>query len=334
MLRIFRVVFLVVLLPACAGAPSTGAAPEAAAERELAAVDSARLLRDIGVLAADSMEGRRTGTPGNARARAYLLRRFEELGLRPFGAGYAHEFEFAGRDGNAYRGVNLLGYVPGREHADRYLVVTAHYDHLGIRDGEIYNGADDNASGTAALLALAAYFRAHAPRHSIVFAALDAEEGSAVGGAGLQGARAFVADPPVARERILLNVNLDMVSRNDRDELYAAGTYHYPALQPYVERVAARAPLTLRLGHDRPDLPPGDDWTMASDHGAFHEAGIPFLYFGVEDHPDYHRPTDTVENIQPGFYVRAVRTVLDFLREMDGALAGRRPAGAAAAAAP
>jgi Zn-dependent M28 family amino/carboxypeptidase len=319
-----------IALPACTQV-QTGAAPADTARVAPPAerVDSARLIRDISVLAADSMEGRRTGTPGSARARAFLVQRFREVGLTAFGTGYEQEFSFTGRDGTAFRGTNVVGYVRGSEHPERYLVTTAHYDHLGVRDGEIFNGADDNASGTAALLAFAERLRAAPPRHSVIIAALDAEEGSVVGGVGLQGARAFVANPPVPRERILANVNMDMISRNDRNELYAAGTYHYPALRPYVERVAERAQVDLRMGHDRPDLPPGDDWTMSSDHGAFHEVGIPFLYFGVEDHPDYHRPTDTFERIQPGFYIRATETVLHFVRELDRGLEGRRPGDAA-----
>jgi hypothetical protein len=85
--------------------------------------------------------------------------------------------------------------------------------------------------------------------------------------------------------------------------------------------VAAAAPVKLRLGHDAPGLPPGDDWTHSSDHGPFHASGIPFVYFGVEDHPDYHKPTDDVERIEPGFYVRAVSTVLSAVNALDAALA-------------
>jgi hypothetical protein len=312
-------------LAACAPAPvqSADARLQPAATT---ALDSARLIADIRTLAADSMEGRRTDTPGSARARAFLLRRFEEVGLQPIGERFEQEFRFEAPDGRSFRGVNLVGRVPGTEHPERYIVVTAHYDGLGMREGEIYNAADDNASGTAALLAIAERLRAEAPRHTVIIAALDAEEGSVLGGRGLQGARAWVASPPVLLDHVLLNVNMDMISRNDRDELYAAGTYHTPALLPWVERVAGTAPVTLLTGHDRPGLPPGDDWTLASDHGAFHEVGIPFIYFGVEDHPDYHRPTDTFENIQPGFYVRAVHTVLDFLRVADESLQAERPA--------
>src|SRR5690606_8288364 len=102
--------------------------------------------------------------------------------------------------------------------------------------------------------------------------------------------------------------------------LWAGGASHTPALRPILERVAARAPVTLRLGHDRPGAPEGDDWTQLSDHAAFHGRGIPFVYFGVEDHPDYHRPTDDVERIVPEEFVAAVQTILIGLRELDGAL--------------
>ena len=187
--------------------------------------------------------------------------------------------------------------------------ITAHYDHLGVQAGEIYNGADDNGSGTAALLALAAYFTEHRPRNSMIFLAVDAEEG------GLTGARAFVSGPPVSLEHIVANVNMDMISHSD-DELYVAGTYHYPFLKPYIDRIGEAAEVTLVFGHDSPDL--GDnDWTHASDHAPFHEAGIPFLYFGVEDHADYHRPTDEFDRINQDFYIKAVTAILRVLLELD-----------------
>jgi len=290
--------------PADLGAPADPAAPS---------IDGEQLLTDLRTLSSAEMEGRRMGSAGHARAQAYIRQRFTEAGLEPLGAGgFDLPFRFVPRgDSVEQDGVNFAGVVRGTAESARYIVVTAHYDHLGIRDGQIYYGADDNASGTAALFALATHFREAPPRHSVVFVALDAEE------VGLRGARAFVADPPLPLDAVALNVNMDMVSRSEAGELYAAGTYHYPFLTPLVERVRQRAPVTLLLGHDRPDLPPGDDWTMSSDHGAFHEAGIPFIYFGVEDHPGYHNPGDTFDAITPAFYVRAVETVLDFVREAD-----------------
>jgi Zn-dependent M28 family amino/carboxypeptidase len=302
---------LAVMLTAACAAVQT--APPAAIQ-----VDSTRLMTDLRVLAADSMEGRLAGAAGGLKARRFLLGRFEQIGLAPLVPGFTQPFPVVGRDSVTREAANLLGYVRGTENPDRYIVVTAHYDHLGVRNGQVYNGADDNASGTAALLELARHYVANPPRNSIIFAALDAEERGLE--AGLAGARHLVANPPIPRERIVLNVNMDMVGRNDRNELYAAGTYHYPFLRPHLERVRERSPISLRFGHDSPDLGT-DDWTMQSDHGAFHQVEIPFIYFGVEDHPDYHSPNDTAEGIQPLFYAGAVTTVLQALEEFDRNLA-------------
>jgi Zn-dependent M28 family amino/carboxypeptidase len=282
--------------------------PSGLAAQRAAQLDSAQLVTDLSVLAHDSMEGRLPGAPGGLKARAFLEGALAATGARPVGATYAVPFDWGGG-----RGVNLVAAVPGRGSRDAVVVLTAHYDHVGVRDGQVYNGADDNASGAAALLEIARQVAAEPLEHTLVLALLDAEE------QGSRGADAFVAFPPVPLERIALNVNLDMVSRTD-GVLWAAGAYHTPALRPILEAVAAEAPLTLRLGHDRPGAPEGDDWTHQSDHGSFHDRGIPFIYFGVEDHPDYHRPTDDFDRVDPGEYVAAVRTILLALRALDEAL--------------
>ena len=139
--------------------------------------------------------------------------------------------------------------------------------------------------------------------------AVDAEEG------GIKGARAFVDQPPVQLEQIVVNLNMDMISHNDR-ELYVAGTHHSPFLKPFVERVLAEVEIALSFGHDSPELG-NDDWTSQSDHAPFHRNGIPFLYFGVEDHPDYHRPTDVFGSINPDFYEKAVNAILRVTLELD-----------------
>jgi Zn-dependent M28 family amino/carboxypeptidase len=286
------------------------------AAQTTATVDSAALMAMVRVLAADSMEGRKLGTPGGARARHYLVQRLEALGIAPLGKRFEHAFAVA--KGNA-TGVNVLGMIPGTKAPRHYIVLSAHYDHLGIRGGEIYNGADDNASGTAAVLAIAGSIRRHPLAHSLIIALFDGEE------EGLLGARAFVAapPPPVARAAIALNLNLDMVGHSERGELWAAGAARYPALRPVLEELQAQAPVHLLLGHDRPDLSGQDDWTNQSDQGAFHAAGIPFVYFGVEDHRDYHRPSDDPPTLTPVFYAGAVSTILTALRAFDLRLSSR-----------
>ncbi|HYH84437.1 MAG TPA: M20/M25/M40 family metallo-hydrolase, partial [Pyrinomonadaceae bacterium] len=241
-------------------------------------INAEQLLEDVRILSADAMEGRATATQGSAMARAYIMRRFGDAGAMPLGTSYERSFQLtAGKGGKAHKkeqtGVNLVAYVRGKSHPARFIVVTAHYDHLGVRDGKIYNGADDNASGVATLLQLAAHLSRERPDNSVVFAALDAEE------VGLLGAHALVAQLKAEKRDVILNVNLDMVGHSERGELYASGSYHTPALRPLLERVAARAPVRLLIGHDRPEQGQ-DDWTKQSDQYAFHRAGIPFVYFG------------------------------------------------------
>ena len=275
------------------------------------ALDSARLIADLSALAADSMEGRRIATPGGARARAYLLRAFTRIGLAPVRDSFPAPFVAKTRAAELI-GVNLVGMIRGTKHADRYLVVSAHYDHLGVRNGVIYNGADDNASGTAAVLAMAQWFKAHPPENSVIFALFDGEE------TGLLGAKAFLEKPPVPIERIVANVNLDMVSRNVKGELYASGASPFPVMKPLLDSIAAIAPVKLLLRHD---TGVGEsNWIQQSDQGPFDTKKIPFVYFGVEDHPDYHKPGDKVEHIEPGFYYRCVQTIAEFVRRLDLAL--------------
>lgn len=304
-----RPLILILALAACFSGGRSG--PLVFAEpREDVLVDSAMLMMDLEELASDAMQGRRAGTEGNAMAREYVTRGFEMAGLQRFGDSFHHPFSYMRRDSTEVEGVNVVGWVGG-ESSDRVVLVIAHYDHVGVRNGEIYNGADDNASGTAALLALAQHFAFAMPRHTVVFAALDAEE------EGLRGARAFVADPPLDLDAVAVVVNMDMISRNEANELYVAGTSHYPQLSEFVDSVAAVTSINLIKGHDTPVPSPRDDWTNQSDHGAFHAVGIPFLYFGVEDHPGYHQPTDTADAITPAFYIRAASAVIMMVEVLD-----------------
>jgi Zn-dependent M28 family amino/carboxypeptidase len=268
-------------------------------------VDATRLLADVAALADDSMQGRALGTDGGRRARRFLEGRARGAGL----AGVRRQPVPAG-DGE---GANLVALVPGTRATAPAIVVTAHYDHLGARGGEVFNGADDNASGAAALLALAAHLRAHPPAHPVVLAWLDGEE------LGLRGAAALVADPPVPLDAVAVNVNLDMVGRSARGELYVAGTGHRPWLAPYVRRAACATTATLLLGHDA-GWSRRDDWTTQSDHSRFHEAGIPFLYLGVEDHPDYHRPSDDVARLEPAFLAQSARAAIALVLALDADL--------------
>ena len=276
-------------------------------------------MTSVSTLASAAMAGREAGTAGNGQARAWVLEQFRAAGLQPLGKSLELPFTFE-RRGNAQdqpttmQGVNLAGVCRGRGARDNgALVITAHYDHLGLRNGATYFGADDNASGVAVLVALARQCQQSPWTHDAIFVAFDAEE------MGLQGARAFVKALPIPKDRtVALNINLDMVARGDKNELYVAGTSHTPALKPILEPVAARASIKVLFGHDSGGGQ--NDWTTQSDHAAFHQAGIPFIYFGVEDHPDYHKPTDTPDKINATFFFQSARTILDAITTIDRAL--------------
>ena len=278
-------------------------------------LDREQLLSDLSVLAADDMEGRAVGTDGNARARAYIIDRLEAMGVEPVGDSYEHGFSFEmPRSREKVDGTNILARIEGVSDSARTMVVSAHFDHEGMRGEQIWNGADDNASGVASVLAVAEMFMAEPPEHDVIFAFVDAEEN------GLQGARAFVADPPIPVENITFNLNMDMVAMSTDRILWAVGTYHYPYLTPIVEDVASRATVSMPMGYDEPTEEPGGDWTNLTDSGAFHAAGIPFIYLGVDFHPHYHQPTDTYENMTLDFFQDASEAIADFARQSDAQL--------------
>ena len=258
-----------------------------------------QLLADVTTLASDAFEGRGAGTPGGYRAADFVERRFRESGLA---GAFDDRFRQTVALPQGGDGVNLAARVEGTVFPQQVLLVTAHYDHLGVRAGQVYNGADDNASGVAALFALAEQLREDPPAHTVVLAAFDAEE------QGLVGAQAFADTPPVPLGAVLAVVNLDMVSRGP---LWAAGTAHYP----HLGRLFQAAGLDLRYGHD--EGTGADNWTGASDHAVFHRQGVPFVYFGVEDHADYHAPTDDAARIDPAVFAHNVDTVIEAVRVLD-----------------
>lgn len=286
-------------------------------------VNAGQLVEDVRILSAPDMEGRRTGTAGNARARAYIVQRLRDEGAAPLGGAYEHPFDFRHTSVRAIwrrdrpvrmdmHGTNVLALVPGTAPGPA-LVVSAHYDHLGIRGDVLYPGADDNASGVAALLAVARTLRQAPPRHPVVLAVFDAEE------LGLRGSRAFVAAPPASTPTLGMELNLDMLSRSDGADLTVSGVGPQPWLRSAVEAEAEQSPIHVHLGHDRPWYRAGmvENWKDSSDHGPFADAGIPFLYLGVEDHRDYHAPTDTFERIDRPFYEDVAGFVASLVNRLD-----------------
>ncbi len=272
-------------------------------------LDSSGIVANLKYLSAPDAEGRRPGTQGHSLALRRVIDEMRKAGVDSFENSIVQQFTGKVLNGTNV-GYNVVGRVTGTHQPEKYIVITAHYDHLGKTSaGEIFHGADDNASGTAALIALAKYFRDHPVKYSLVFVALDREE------TGLEGAHALVQQLiPALKIDVMMNINMDMIARSDKNELFAAGIFHYPSLSYLVFESRSKTTLDLLMGHDTGSQT--DDWTLQSDHAAFHSRKIPFLYFGVEDHPDYHRITDTFDKINLGRYVEACNLVAQVIKSV------------------
>lgn len=266
------------------------------------------LLKHVESLSSAAFEGRRTGTEGASKARKYIINQFHSLQVKPLGNSFDQPFSFIKKK-QKYNGINILGLVSGTKFPKKYIVISAHYDHEGVKNGQIYHGADDNASGISALFAFAEYFRNNPPEHSVILAAFDGEE------LGLEGSKYFVKKTVIPSEDFLINLNMDMISRSDKNELYVSGTSENKKLAYLIANFKHSYQIKLLTGHDGYDGL--DNWIYASDHANFHKKGIPFLYFGVEDHKDYHEPSDTYENIHPKFYTEAVKTIIEVFKIVD-----------------
>jgi len=269
-------------------------------------LDSVQIIADLEYLASDLCEGRKPGTAGHSLAKNRVSSQMRASQIDSFDNAFEQKFNgFAGGS----EGTNIVGWIRGNKFPDKYIVITAHYDHLGkTADGKIYNGADDNASGVACLLALAKFFKNNPHDNSLIFAALDREE------SGLEGANLLVTllDEAPGRTKVAFNLNLDMIARSDSNEIFACGINYYPSLKYLIDETQNKTNVKLLMGHD--NGPIGYNWLKSSDHYAFYQKNIPFLYIGVEDHADYHTPTDDVEKINFSKYIENCNMIASMLK--------------------
>jgi hypothetical protein len=297
------------LLSGCRSGATAGPAP---------VPDVARLRADVAWLADDAREGRGTGSAGNDSAAAWLAARFAALRLEPPVPGYLQRFTARpAAHGTSTPGLptqNVVALVRGRDPALRgqVVVVGAHFDHLGrgrsggaldvdARDA-IRNGADDNASGTAAVLELARLLRANPPRRSVLLALFSGEE------LGLLGSQYLVEHSPVSLDSVNAMLNLDMVGRLRDRTLIVYGVETAREMRALVDS-ANHGALTIRtIG----------DGFGPSDHSSFYARGIPVLHLFTNTHDDYHRATDDAEKVNAegmaevvAFAERVVRRLAD-----------------------
>ncbi len=277
----------------------------------LAAQTMQDLKTDVVYLASDYLEGRETGKAGEARAAEYIAARFAELGLAADGRGgtYFQSFDFkynpnphgSNGEGEARTGKNVVAYLDNG--AATTVVIGAHYDHLGhgirgsLHTGEpaIHNGADDNASGVAALLRIAEYLKGgKATNNNYLFVAFSGEE------LGLFGSKFFVENMPVEAEQINYMLNMDMVGRLNEEKVLAVnGAGTSPAWKEVLP--------TIEVGGI--DVKTSDSGVGPSDHTSFYLQDLPVLHFFTGQHTDYHKPADDAHLIN----FEGLRDVSDFI---------------------
>ena len=302
---------------ACLGACS--AARNATADLALLA-DSTRIANDIAFLASDALEGRGTGTRGFDSAAAYAARRYAALGLRTLTPGYFQPFTarsamlaHAGGTRSELPTRNVVAFLPGRDPALRgqIVVVGAHLDHLGrsmsgALDPEakdaIRNGADDNASGSAAVLELARVLASRPTRRSLLFLNFSGEE------LGLLGSQYFVEHSPLPVDSMVAMLNFDMVGRLRGDNLIVYGVSTATELPALLD--SANAPVKLNVRGVGDGFGP-------SDHSSFYTKDMPVLHFFTDLHPQYHRATDDVRLINAAGVARVVTLAERLIRAID-----------------
>lgn len=316
-----------------------------ASARTSAAISESDLRARLFIFADDSMQGRRAGTIGHDRATAYIARELTRLGLTP--AGDKGSWFQRVQVGNAKRpdgwSRNVVAILPGSDPVLRaqYVALGAHSDHLGMetspRGGRstatpdtIYNGADDDGSGSMALLEVAEYL-ASAPeklKRSVLFVWHTGEE------IDLNGSREFTEHPPVPLSSIVVQLNIDMIGRGSAADLPTGGPNYLSVigarrrsndLARWVREVSAAQELPLALDYslDADDHP--EQIYCRSDHWMYARRGIPIVFLFTNLHRDYHAVTDEAQFIDYPHFTRITRYVLDLTRKIANNVTPPRP---------
>jgi len=263
------------------------------------------------IYASDEFEGRDTGEPGQKKAVEYLRNYYKSIGVEPgdLEGDYFQEMTLTmrGRRGQKPKIVeteNVIAIIKGSEKPDEYVVITAHLDHVGVDDTGIYNGADDDGSGTVALLEIAEAFKKAAdkgkgPKRSIIFLHVTGEE------KGLLGSAYYTDNPIYPLENTIVNLNVDMIGRIDpsrreknRDYIYLIGSDHDSVdLHKLSEQTNAES-VNMTLDYRFNDKNDPNRFYYRSDHYNFAKNGIPIIFYFTGTHADYHKTTDTPDKIE------------------------------------
>ena len=300
----------------------------------LSSITAADLKTHLTIIASDEMEGRETGSVGQKKAGDYLIKQYQAnqvsfpIGATDFYQKIPASFLNNLRNDNLPDSENIWAFIQGTERPEEVVVISAHYDHVGVKNGQVYNGADDDGSGTVALLEIAQAFskakkEGNGPKRSILFLHFTGEEH------GLLGSSYYSLNPLFPLTNTISNINIDMIGRHD--ELHKnASNYVYLIGSDYLSsdlynicESANKNYVNLALDYKYNDRTDPNRFYYRSDHYNFAKNGIPsvFLFNGV--HADYHQATDDVDKIE--FDALEKRTQLAFAIAWELANRENRP---------
>ncbi|WP_177766030.1 M28 family metallopeptidase [Flavobacterium sp. I3-2] len=275
----------------------------------LNSVSKQNLINNLGVLAADEMEGRKTGEFGQKMAANFIRDYYKDLKIAA-APGTEDYFQMVPSK-NMRRmfspklndSENVVAYIEGSEFPDEYIVISAHYDHVGMANGEIFNGADDDASGTSAVMEIARLFQkaklaGNGPKRSIVFLHCTGEE------YGLFGSNYYVNNPLFPLKNTVCNLNIDMIGRTDqkhaksKDYLYLIGSDKLSQELHDLSESTNKKYTKLILDYEFNEVNHPEQMYFRSDHYNFAKRNIPVIFYYSGTHVDYHQPTDTFDKIE------------------------------------
>lgn len=308
----------------CAATSCTAQKPnesKALAKKYMKTITSEELKKHLTIVASDEMEGRETGSEGQKKAGKYLIDQYKSDKISfPKGATDYYQkvpaaFLNAKYNENLPDSENIWAFIEGLEKPEEIVVISAHYDHVGISKGEIYNGADDDGSGTVALMEIAQALQkakndGYGPKRSVLILHVTGEEH------GLHGSRYYSENPLFPLKNTVADVNIDMIGRRDdrhkdnNNYIYLIGSDYLSTDLHKICENANKDFVNLELDYKFNDRKDPNRFYYRSDHYNFAKNGIPsvFLFSGVHD--DYHQPTDDVDKIE--FDILTKRTHLAF----------------------
>jgi Zn-dependent M28 family amino/carboxypeptidase len=320
MKNIVNIAFLILFL-SCGSSPNLAVANKETSslplvEKYANEINENQLSELLHIIASDEFEGRNTGEVGQKLAAEFIKEFYINNGIEsPYGGSdYFQEIPTEHLRSNLNPSENIVAFVKGSVFPDEIVVLSAHYDHVGMKDGEIYNGADDDGSGTVAIMQMAKAFKkaekeGNAPKRSVLFLLVTGEE------KGLLGSKYYVNFPIFPLEKTVANLNIDMIGRVDDDHkenpnyVYLIGSDKLSTELHEISEEMNQKFTKLNLDYKYNDDNDPNRFYYRSDHYNFAKNNIPVIFYFNGVHEDYHKPTDTADKINYDILTKRTKLV-------------------------